>query len=128
MVKSIYFLKPAWCGTHLAGLRPEIGLTARYRSHRLQAVVFTQVDLHREYHATRRNAAEGHRVPVLSVPGCADAAGPVGICQAITATRHILEMYRRQFGDEKLRRKLHHLDRRLLTVAKEIEKLAQAQK
>ena len=23
MVKSIYFLKPAWCGTHLAGLRPE---------------------------------------------------------------------------------------------------------
>src|ERR1035438_9471083 len=26
MVESIYFLKPAWCGTHLAGLRPEQGL------------------------------------------------------------------------------------------------------
>ena len=35
MVEAIYFLKPAWCGIHLAGLWPEIGLTARYRSHRL---------------------------------------------------------------------------------------------
>src|ERR1017187_2858112 len=35
MVESISFLKPAWCGNPLAGLRPEIGLTARYCSHRL---------------------------------------------------------------------------------------------
>ena len=35
MVEPIYFLKPAWCGNHLAGLRPEIGLTARYCNHRL---------------------------------------------------------------------------------------------
>jgi hypothetical protein len=41
MVEAIYFLKPAWCGNHRAGLWPEIGLTARYCSHRLQAVVFT---------------------------------------------------------------------------------------
>ena len=26
MVKSIYFLKPAWCGIHSAGLWPEQGL------------------------------------------------------------------------------------------------------
>ena len=26
MVESIYFLKPAWCRTHLAGLWPEQGL------------------------------------------------------------------------------------------------------
>jgi len=26
MVKPIYFLKPAWCGTHFAGLWPEQGL------------------------------------------------------------------------------------------------------
>jgi hypothetical protein len=31
MVESIYFLKPAWCGNHLAGLWPEAGLTARYQ-------------------------------------------------------------------------------------------------
>jgi hypothetical protein len=41
MVASICFLKPAWYGNHSAGLRPEIGLTARYSSHRLQAVLFT---------------------------------------------------------------------------------------
>jgi hypothetical protein len=37
MVESIYFLNPAWCGAHFAGLWPE--LSARYESHRLEAVV-----------------------------------------------------------------------------------------
>src|SRR5580700_11389424 len=39
MVESIYFLKPAWCGDHPAGLWPELGLTVRYGSHSLQAVL-----------------------------------------------------------------------------------------
>ena len=39
MVESIYFLKPAWCGNHLAGLWPEEGLQPVIKSHRLQAVV-----------------------------------------------------------------------------------------
>jgi hypothetical protein len=26
MVESIYFLRPAWCGNHFAGLWPEQGL------------------------------------------------------------------------------------------------------
>jgi len=39
MVESIYFLKPAWCGNYLAGLRPEEGLQPVIKSHRLQAVV-----------------------------------------------------------------------------------------
>src|SRR5712692_4554196 len=39
MVESIYFLKPAWCGSHPAGLWPEQGLQPVTRSHRLQAVV-----------------------------------------------------------------------------------------
>lgn len=39
MVESIYFLKPAWCGNHLAGLWPEQGLQPVNKSHRLQAVV-----------------------------------------------------------------------------------------
>jgi hypothetical protein len=41
MVKSIYFLKPAWCGIHLAGLWPEQGLQPVTRATALQAVVFT---------------------------------------------------------------------------------------
>jgi hypothetical protein len=41
MVKSFYFLKPAWCGIHLAGLWPEQGLQPVTRATALQAVVFT---------------------------------------------------------------------------------------
>jgi len=99
----------------------DIRMTLRY-------VQITQVDLHREYHAARRNAAEPHRVPVLSAPNCSDAVGPVGICQAVAAARHLLEMYRRQLSEEKTRRSLQRLDRRLLAVAKEVEKLEQAEK
>jgi integrase len=99
----------------------DIRMTLRY-------VQITQVDLHREFHAARRNAAEPHRVPVLSVPDRSNAAGPLGICQAVMATRHLLEMYRRQLSEEKIRRRLQRLDRRLLAVAQEVEKLAQAEK
>jgi site-specific recombinase XerD len=92
----------------------DIRMTLRY-------VQITQVDLHREYHAARRNAA-AHRVPVLSAPNCSNAVGPSGICQAVATARHLLEMFRRQLTDEKVRRKLQRLDRRLLAFAKEIEK------
>lgn len=95
----------------------DIRMTLRY-------VQITQVDLHREYHAARRNSVAAHRVPVLSVPNYSDAAGPSGICQAVTATRHLLDMYRRQLIDEKVRRKLQRLDKRLLAFVKEVEKLA----
>jgi len=70
----------------------DIRMTLRY-------VQITQVDLHREYHAARRNAVEPHRVPVLAAPNSSDLAGPAGICQAVAATRHLLEMYRRQLSD-----------------------------
>jgi integrase/recombinase XerD len=99
----------------------DIRMTLRY-------VQITQVDLHREYHNARRNAAEPHRVPVLSVPDSSDGAGAPGICQAVAAARHLLEMYRRNLREEKIRRKLRRLDRRLLAVAKELEKLAEASK
>jgi hypothetical protein len=37
-------------------------------------------------------------------------------------------MYRRQRDDEKIRRKLQRLDRRLLAVASQLERLASAEK
>ena len=43
MVEPIYCLKPAWCGRHLAGLRPETGLTVRYGATAFKAVGFTGV-------------------------------------------------------------------------------------
>ncbi len=39
MVESIYFLKPAWCGEAFCRPPAGTGLTARYKSHRLEAVV-----------------------------------------------------------------------------------------
>jgi hypothetical protein len=39
MVESIYFLKPGWCGETFCRPSAGTGLTARYKSHRLEAVV-----------------------------------------------------------------------------------------
>jgi site-specific recombinase XerD len=75
----------------------------------------TQQDLQREFHLARQNAAQSHRVPALPVPQNATADLP-GIRQALTATRHLLEVYRRGFPDEKTRRRLQRLDRRLHAV------------
>ena len=43
MVESIYFLKPAWCGDHRAGLWPEQDLQSVIVATAFQAVVFTCV-------------------------------------------------------------------------------------
>jgi len=99
----------------------DIRMTLRY-------VQVTQLDLQREFHAARRNAAQPHRVPTLSITTCPANAGLPGILQALTATRHLLEMYRRQLADEKTSCKLQRLDRRLLAVASEVGKLATAEK
>ena len=95
----------------------DIRMTLRY-------VQVTQQDLQREFHAARQHAAQPHRVPVIAVPGCATSAGIAGVHQAIEATRHILEMYRRGFDDEKTRRRLQRLDRRLLDVAHQLDHIA----
>jgi site-specific recombinase XerD len=99
----------------------DIRMTLRY-------VQVTQLDLQREFHAAHRNAAQPYRVPSLSITTCPANAGLPGILQALTATRHLLEMYRRQLGDERTGRKLRRLDRRLLAVAVEVEQLATGKK
>jgi site-specific recombinase XerD len=99
----------------------DIRMTMRY-------VQVTQQDLQREFHAARQNAAQPHRLPILSVPNASTTADLPGIRQALAATRHLLEMYRRQLGDEKTRRALHRLDRRLRAVASKLDRLATAEK
>jgi site-specific recombinase XerD len=99
----------------------DIRMTMRY-------VQVTQLDLHREFHQARQNAALPHRFPILSVPNCSPSADLPGIRQALTATRHVLEMYRRQLTDEKTRRTLQRLDRRLLAVDSRLDRLATAEK
>ena len=99
----------------------DIRMTLRY-------VQVTQQDLQREFHTARQHATQPHRVPVLSVPNSAASADLPGIRQALAATRHLLEMYRRGFPDEKTRRRLQRLDRRLLDVAKHLDRIATAEK
>jgi site-specific recombinase XerD len=101
----------------------DIRMTMRY-------VQVTQLDLQREFHLARRGAIHQHHVPQLpraSVELSTSADLP-GIRDAITAARHILEMYRRQLQDEKARQKAQRLDKRLLRVAQELDRLATAEK
>lgn len=99
----------------------DIRMTLRY-------VLVNQQDLQREFHAARQNVARPHRLPTLSVPKGIHSADLPGIRQALAATRHLLEMYRRQLGDEKAKRKLQRLDRRLLAVASKLERIDTVEK
>jgi len=88
----------------------------------------TQQDLQREFYQARQNAPQLHRLPTRSLPKDLQAADLPGIRRALSATRHLLEMYRRQLGDEKTKRELHRLDRRLLAVASELDRIHSAEK
>ena len=99
----------------------DIRMTLRY-------VQVTQQDLQREFHTARQHAVHPHRAPILAVPNCATSADLPGIHQALTATRHLLEMYRRGLSDEKTRRRLQRLDRRLLDVAVQLDCIDTAEK
>ena len=99
----------------------DIRMTLRY-------VQVTQQDLQREFHTARQRAPQPHSVPVLSVPDCPTSADLPGILQALAATRHLLDMYRRAVSDEKTRRRLQRLDRRLLDVAKQLDYITSAEK
>ena len=94
----------------------DLRMTMRY-------VQVTQKDLQREFHLARKNAAHPHVLPSLPVPTSAPAISSdlPGIRQSLAATRHLLEMYRRQLADQNGRRKLQRLDKRLLTVALELD-------
>jgi site-specific recombinase XerD len=89
-------------------------------------VQVTQQDLQREFRQARQNAVHPHRLPKLSLPQEIESADLPGIHKALAATRHLLEMYRRQLSDEKTKRRLHRLDRRLLAVASQLDRIATA--
>jgi len=81
----------------------------------------TQQDLQREFHRARQNATHPHCLPTLALPKDIPSADLPGIRQALEATRHLLEMYRRPLSDEKTRRKLQRLDKRLLGVVSQLQ-------
>jgi site-specific recombinase XerD len=94
----------------------DIRMTLRY-------LAVTQQDLQREFHQARQNAAHPHRLPTLALPKETPSAGLPGVSQMLQATRHLLEMYRRQLSNDKTRRRLHRLDKRLLSVASQLQRI-----
>ena len=112
------------CGISLPALmqlmgHKDIRMTLRY-------LKVTQPDLQREFYRARQNTAQPYPLPSLSVS--AATADLPGIRQALAATRHLLEMYRRQLSDDKARRRLQRLDRRLLDVAQQLQNIAAGEK
>jgi site-specific recombinase XerD len=111
------------CGVSLPALmqlmgHKDIRMTLRY-------LKITQPDLQREFYKARQNTAQTYRPPSLSAS--AATADLPGIARSLAATRHLLEMYRRQLSDEKTRRRLQRLDRRLLDVAQQLQNIAAGQ-
>jgi len=113
-------------GVSLPALMQLLGHTALKMT--LRYVQVTQQDLQREFHEARQKAARTHRLPTLPLPRVITHADPLGIHQALTATRHLLEMYRRQIPDLKTQRKLQRLDRRLLAVASQLDRITSVEK
>jgi len=99
----------------------DIRMTLRY-------VQVTQRDLQREFHLARQNAVQHHQIPKLSPRPLSESSDLPGIRFALAATRHLLEMYRRQLQDEKARHKLQRLDKRLLNVDFELDRFGTAEK
>ena len=99
----------------------DIRMTLRYAE-------VAQQDLQREFQHARQNAAHPHRLPTLAVAKELPSADLPGIYQALQATRHLLEMYRRQLGNEKTRRRLQRLGKRLFTVASQLHRIQTEQK
>jgi len=100
-----------------------INMTMRY-------IQVTQQDLQREFHLARQHAVQPHQIPELApvvTPWSASSDLP-GVQRALAATRHLLEMYRRQLQDDKARRKLQRLERRLLSIALDLHPLGTAEK
>ena len=98
----------------------DIRMTPRY-------VRVTQEDLQREFHLARQNASRPHHIPTIAVPSGTAQADVPSIRQAIAATCHLLDMFRRQLSDEKTRRKLQRLDQRLLAVAVQLDDISKAE-
>ena len=87
-------------------------------------VAVTQNDLQRQYHLARQ--AILHRMPEL--PAAQPAATPAhpsipGVLDSLSATRHLLEMFRRRLEDEKARRQLGRLANRLVKIEAELDQL-----
>jgi hypothetical protein len=97
----------------------DIRMTLRY-------LKVTQPDLQREFYKARQNIPQTYLPLAVSVSDA--TADLAGVRRSLAATRHLLEMCRRQLSDEKTRRRLQRLDRRLLDVDLQLQNIAAGEK
>jgi len=94
-------------------------------------VQVTQNDLQRQYHLARKALSHLHIMPELAARPTAvmatSATIPV-VLETLAATRHLLEMFRRQLENEKVQRKLARLANRLVKIGAELDRLATTEK
>ena len=85
-------------------------------------VQVTQTDLQREYHQARQNLSRLHLMPALPVPPAVllTTSNIPTVLQSLSATRHLLEMFRRQLTNKKASRNLARLANRLAKIAAEL--------
>ena len=115
-------------GVSLPALRQLLGHKDIHMT--LRHVQVTQQDLQREFHLARLNTASLHSIPKLPLPA---TTAPVhahiaAIHNTITATRHLLQLFRLQLHDDTSRRKLRRFSQRLLNLSYELDSLADAEK
>jgi hypothetical protein len=94
-------------------------------------VVVTQNDLQRQFHRARQTLSQLHLMPELPVsqsPILVTSANLPAVLESLAATRHLLEMFRRQLENEKASRKLARLANRLVKIGTELDQLAAAEK
>jgi site-specific recombinase XerD len=94
-------------------------------------VKVTQNDLQREYHLARQALQRLHFMPELPInqpPILVTSLNIPSVLRSLEATRHLLEMFRRQLENEKVRRKLTRLANRLVKIGAELGQLAAEEK
>jgi len=98
----------------------DIRMTLRY-------VQVTQQDLQQEFHRARQNNAQLHPIPKLPLPPTTTPprADLLTIRNAISATCHMLRMFRLQLEGPIARHKLRRLTQRLLNISHELHHLAE---
>lgn len=85
-------------------------------------VQVTQTDLQREFDQARQNLSRLHLIPALPLPPSVLPATSnlQTVLQSLSATRHLVEMCRRQLMNKKLSRKLARLANRLAKIATDL--------
>jgi site-specific recombinase XerD len=97
----------------------DVRMTLRY-------VEVVQLDLQREFHRARQNPVVLHSIPQLPLPSFTTAPERIDLVtirQAITATRHLLDLFQPQL-EAKAQLKLRRLTQRLLNIDHELDRLS----